>query len=246
MGAKPIQTTIFWKRWEASMGDLRVEERMEDWVSNGREFSRWWKEEYSHSEYRNVGSWNTGNFVSSTAYKYLPFIVDLSYPDYSKGAVLAMGLVINVTPLSCNTGRTCLHQWGRIWIWGHWRGQSGIWEGLSGQRWWDNIISDSVEGWSFLGRAWLGSWGSLTSCLGMPGVRGEAACLLWPSRLAKMDICFFSGRCQSRGIKIQAGRSKLPRGHETGRSWAGEVTRLMWKQIFQPRSLLQSHTTFVK
>lgn len=79
-------------------------------------------------------------------------------------------------------------------------------------------MPDSVEDQSYLGRVCLGPWGSLTSCLGMPGMREEAACLLWPSRSAKTSICFFSGRCQSRGMKMKAGRSKLPREHETGRS----------------------------
>lgn len=87
-------------------------------------------------------------------------------------------------------------------------------------------MPDSVEGQSYLGRACLGSWGSLTSCLSMPGARGEAACLLWPSRPAKTSICFFFGRCQSRGMKIKAGRSKLLRGHKVGRSWAGEMAWL--------------------
>lgn len=51
--------------------------------------------------------------MSSTAYKYLPFIVDLSYPDFSKGAAQAGGLGTNVPASSCSTGRTCSHQQGR-------------------------------------------------------------------------------------------------------------------------------------
>lgn len=51
-------------------------------------------------------------------------------------------------------------------------------------------MPDSEEGRSYLGRAYLGSWGSLTSCLGMPGVRGGTACLLWPKRPAKNEHLF--------------------------------------------------------
>lgn len=77
----------------------------------------------------------------------------------------------------------------------------------------------SAEGQSYLGKAYLDSWDSLTPCLGMygmPGAREEVACLLRPSSLAKRSICSFSGRGHSRRVRMKPGRSKLSRGQETG------------------------------
>lgn len=130
------------------------------------------------------------------------------------------GCVPNPKGLNCSTGRTCWHHWGRTSV------------DLTSQEFEDTGADrvefekelpgrggGSAEGQSYLGKAYLDSWGSLTPCLGMygmPGARGEAACLLRPSSLAKRSICSFSGRGHSRRVRTKPGRSKLSRGQETG------------------------------
>lgn len=211
------------KSCETSFWNLGVEERIDGCVNRA-----FWRRKDGHnwSKHRNVWILKRRELVFYCTQisllhggPCLPCILQWSSPGRESFCAQPKGLELQHWQDMLTSVRKNKCGFDKSRIWRHWREQSRIWEGTSGKMWWQNIMPGSAEGQSYLGKAYLDSWGSLTPCLGMyglPGARGEVVCLLRPSRLEKRNICSFSGRHHSRRMRMEPGRSKLPRGQETG------------------------------